>query len=80
MSTSIELRSYRAHVRRARIDVDGGALRLVLPGFFGSRPWIIPAGEVCVTDLTSWETNDMDAEVVFRHPVEHREVVTDPAE
>lgn len=69
MSDSMALRTYRFHLRRARIDIDDGILELVIPGFFGSRPWTIPAGEVSVSDLTSWQLNDQAADVLFRNAV-----------
>jgi hypothetical protein len=63
---TIELRNYRIVPRKARIDIDGAAAALVLPSFFGRRPFIVPMDVTAVLDLTSEMPGDgLDEEIVF---------------
>jgi hypothetical protein len=62
--TSVKLRNRWYAPRKARVELDNGKLMIVLPGYFGSRPWEIPLGDVAACDLTEADFSHSD-DVVF---------------
>ncbi|CAJ59222.1 MULTISPECIES: hypothetical protein [Frankia] len=47
------LKAYWYAVRKPRVVHEAGVVSLVLPGYFGDRPWSIPVDRVAVRDLSS---------------------------
>ncbi|WP_241842487.1 hypothetical protein [Pseudofrankia sp. BMG5.36] len=47
------MKAYWFVIRKPRVVCDGGAVRMMLPGYFGGRAWAIPARHVAVQDLSA---------------------------
>lgn len=56
---SIPLRAFRIARGRPRLELAGTRLHIVLPRYFGTRPWAVPLDGTRVVDLT---THAIDAE------------------
>ncbi|WP_232794382.1 MULTISPECIES: hypothetical protein [Pseudofrankia] len=47
------MKAYWFVIRKPRVVCDGGAMQMILPGYFGGRSWAIPARHVAVQDLSA---------------------------
>jgi hypothetical protein len=65
-SAVVPLQTYRIHLRRARIELEGGDAQLFLPSFFGSARFRVPLSELHVCDLSSPLLSESPGEDVYR--------------
>lgn len=62
---SIPLRAYRIAPRKPRIDLESGWVILVVPTYFGNRPWRIPVSVVGINDSGSDPASESDHGPLF---------------